>query len=151
MLYIKKTNLWDDVNRDSVIVHGANTGGRMGAGFARELRERYPDNYRVYHLFCNSNKAVLGELFVHWDKNPIINLFSQHIYQIARLDKIEEGLQRTLALSIKFNFTELLSPAIGCGIGGLDWKDVLFLYKNIFEKSHIKMTVYRQENKYGRI
>ncbi|RJE20409.1 hypothetical protein PHISCL_07259 [Aspergillus sclerotialis] len=36
----------------SVLVHACNTWGMWGAGFARQLREKYPAAYRFYRNYC---------------------------------------------------------------------------------------------------
>lgn len=144
MLSIKSTNLWQDVTKDTTIVHGANINGIMGAGFALQLRTRYPGNYNKYREFCLAGKAILGDIFLYNSANTIVNLFSQEIYRPAKLSAIRRGLISTHNVMKAIGKHILLSPAIGCGIGKLNFADVYNVYSDIFGNSDVNVIVYYQ-------
>ena len=56
MVEYVKGNLFDEPQE--IIVHGCNARGVMGAGFAKDLKEKYPENYKEYRKYCNNCKKI---------------------------------------------------------------------------------------------
>ena len=102
------------------ICHGVNIDGVMGAGIAKQFRERFPDMYQGYRQLCLEGRLKPGEVFSYFDPATgltIFNIASQdHPGANARLDWIRQGLE-TVAVNTDLNIVAM--PLIGCGIGGL--------------------------------
>lgn len=120
-----------------IIAHQVNFEGIMGAGVAKNIREKYPDIMKDYQEFCKDYYGRLGS--VHFYKrgedskgNPlyIANCFSQRINSengcltdydsfafcmlYLRDTMIENNIEHRIAMPYK----------IGCGISGGDWKEI---------------------------
>lgn len=57
------------------IVNPVNCKGVMGAGLAKQFKERYPKMYQAYHIFCMTGLFKPGKLMLH--KESVINLCDQ--------------------------------------------------------------------------
>jgi O-acetyl-ADP-ribose deacetylase (regulator of RNase III) len=120
-----------------VIVHGVNGQGVMGSGLARHIRERYPN---VYHQYKNlpMGRDALGKFqIVSINTNLYIgNAFTQLYYgkdgkRYASVDAIYNSLRKAFSWCMMCNYP-LLSPKIGCGLGGLNWDiDVLPIFMEL--------------------
>lgn len=130
-------------HRMPVIAHGCNTQGVMGAGFARQLKERYPTVAEIYKESCQEDEMPLGEIqTILMEGAPmIINMMTQPAPgPTARLEWIEKALKAIDKINWPDDFS-FLAPRIGCGLGGLDWKDV----RPLFEQTSIDWTIYYLE------
>jgi len=110
------------------LVNPVNCVGVMGKGLAKEFKERFPENFKVYKMLCENKELKPGKLLVHYNKyNPkyIINFPTKdHWKEKSKLDYIEKGL-KTLCIQVnKFKICSISIPALGCGLGGLKWEDV---------------------------
>lgn len=52
MIEYRKGSVFDHLEPNMIIVHSVNGQGVWGAGFAKELKERYPEAYEKYKAFC---------------------------------------------------------------------------------------------------
>ncbi len=112
------------------LVNSVNCVGVMGRGIALQFRQAFPDNYRAYRAACARQQLRPGVLLVH-DRGPlarpryIINLpTKRHWRSKSRLADIEAGLA-ALVLEVRARgIRSVAVPPLGCGLGGLRWKDV---------------------------
>lgn len=132
-LEIKKGNLFATEN--TIIGHGVNIVGVMGAGIAKTFKDLYPDNFLLYKDLCKSNALKPGMVLVTEEKGKtIVNIASQdYPGPCARLEWIKQGLEKFYQLG----YTSLTLPWIGCGIGGLNKKDV----ETILSESPLQIVV----------
>lgn len=119
----------------NVIVNTVNTLGVSGGGVALAFKERYPKNYEAYKTYCQKDSLRPGEIFWCADcweddgvviancatkgdfRNPSEEIWQRTILMELRQTKeIVENLLDTSELEIKLGI-----PALGCGLGGLDW------------------------------
>ncbi len=123
------------------LVNTVNTVGVMGKGLALEFRQRFPTNFRAYAAACRQGEVQVGRMFVMEMQSTrqlfapggegaaepryIINFpTKQHWRDPSRLEYVRNGL---VALAEEIHSRQLRSiaiPPLGCGNGGLDWKDV---------------------------
>lgn len=117
------------------IGHGCNARGVMGAGIAKQFKEKFPENYYVYRSICRSDQAYIGNI---WSTHiigssittseagrVICNLITQDAPgPNAKLEYIyDASVDAARRLSV-MGINRLAIPKIGCGIGGLNWRDV---------------------------
>lgn len=121
------------------LVNPVNTVGIMGAGLAAEFKRRFPRNYEIYRDMCKSGNFRIGELLINKEHGIYIVNFptKEHYRDPSKLEWIERGLE-TLADVGKGH--RMAIPALGCGLGGLDFLSV----KALIEKylSDCDATVY---------
>ncbi len=125
MPIIERTgNLFD--TEAQAIGHGVNTKGVMGAGIAKQFKERYPRMYAAYRSVCYEYILNPGDVFP-W-RQP-----GQTIYTIASQQEpgrdakyhwLTTGTAKTLMDMEERGMRTIALPQIGCGIGGLEWDGV---------------------------
>jgi len=133
------------------IAHQVNCRGVMGAGIALQIKNKYPEVYDTYKVFCNINtvKPPLGKSLCVWtkDNHCIINVFGQLGYGRAQqqtdYDALYSGFA-TAAEEIRNTFLDgnpcyqipiAIPYGIGCGLAGGDWEKVEEILK-LVEKNH---------------
>lgn len=117
--------------REGVIAHGCNALGVMGAGFAKQVKQIYPEAFRVYKQWERERGLSLGSVSFAQvgERLWIANVVTQaRIYgapgeMLADLDAIEAGFgevgrkARALGLPVEM-------PLVGCGLAGGKWDQV---------------------------
>ncbi len=119
-----------EVNAD-IIVCPVNTSGVMGAGLALEFKKRFPSYFKWYKTSCDHMAIVVGEVTFYrstdgyYGFTDICSFPSKNDYQYpSHIYRIKSGMQ-DLAYKIKNRSIQSIAiPKLGCGLGGLDWKDV---------------------------
>ncbi len=122
-----------------------NTVGVMGKGLASRTKYQFPDVYVAYQDLCRTKKLQIGRPYLYkressFDEmlydNPLslpdLNankwflLFptKKHWRSNSNLQEIEQGLLWLRDHYAAEGITSLSLPALGCGLGGLEWKDV---------------------------
>lgn len=113
--------------------HGVNCRGLMGAGVAATIRRRFPDGYREYRGLCFIGRLRPGGAHVWvppgWDGPVLVNLASQdRPGRDARVSWLRDALAAAAPvladLAAAGRVRRLVLPRIGCGIGGLTWRQV---------------------------
>lgn len=121
------------------LVNTVNTVGVMGKGVALQFRQAYPEMYRAYQKACEANDVQLGQMQV-FDMGGlaggpkwIINFPTKgHWKANSRLDDIESGLSSLVTTVRELGISSIALPPLGCGNGGLNWRDVLPRIKEAF-------------------
>ncbi len=112
------------------LVNTVNTVGVMGKGVALQFRQAFPDNFRAYQAACQRGEVKPGSMFVcrrDTLHNPrfIINFpTKRHWRGRSRIEDIEAGLRALLQFVKEEGIQSIALPPLGCGSGGLHWKDV---------------------------
>lgn len=117
-------NILDEV-KTGVIVHGCNCLGVMGAGIARQIKERHPHVYEAYtqHVAFESS---LGKL-IPVEAEPgliIINAMTQQSTggkRAVSYDALAECFASVFHYCMEFEYTKIHFPLIGAGLGGGSW------------------------------
>lgn len=112
------------------LVNTVNTVGVMGKGVALQFRRAFPENYEAYAAAVTHGEVVPGRVF-SWESNRldgprlILNFpTKRHWRGRSRLIDIEAGLDDLRRVLIERDVRSVALPALGCGLGGLDWADV---------------------------
>lgn len=109
-------------------VNAVNTQGVMGKGIALAFRETFPHNYREYRKACATGQLAPGKLLAVWDESPgigrklIVNFPTKTDWRLpSKYEYVESGLQALAALIEAEQIESIAIPALGCGLGGLEW------------------------------
>jgi len=137
-----KGSLFDSPTK--VIAHGANTLGIMGAGIARSIKAIYPNNFKTYNEKCLKGEFKLGDvLLVEDNKRIVANLGTQNeLGAHASLQAVKLSFVLLMEELQKLGLKEVAIPKIGCGIGGLEWKDVREIVEEVSENYGVTVLVY---------
>jgi len=110
-----------------VLVNPVNCIGVMGAGLAKEFKVRYPLHHMEYVRACEQFSIVLGSVYPIRRAQKMIVMFptKRHWEDSSNLKDIKRGISDLAAMIISFSVQSIAIPALGCGLGGLNWSDVL--------------------------
>lgn len=112
------------------LVNAVNCVGVMGRGIALQFRRAFPENFKIYESACKRAELRPGSMLVFETsrlKNPryVINFpTKRHWRDKSRLTDIESGLEALVAEVKRLGIRTIALPALGCGLGGLEWQDV---------------------------
>lgn len=126
------------------LVNPVNTSGVMGAGLARRFRDAYPDMYRRYVRVCATGQFVPGKLLIYRGNNHWILNFPTKINPSddSRIEYIEAGLDKLVSAWRDHGITSLAFPALGCGLGKLQWSEVQPLMTDYLATLPIPVEIY---------
>lgn len=129
------------------LVNATNTEGIMGGGIALAFKKRFPEMFVEYNLACGIgfHTTFRPHLWYADDRSKpwILNLATKDtIAKDSTLDNIEEGLEWLILNYERVGITSLAFPALGCGLGGLDWDDVLPVLEIWLSKLDIPVEIY---------
>ena len=147
MITFEHGDLFQD--RAQALVNPVNCVGAMGKGIALQFKEKFPDNFKEYAQACRRNRVQPGRMFVFdtyrlQAHRYIINFpTKRHWRNPSRIEDIETG---TLALAGEIRDRRIESvaiPALGSGLGGLDWKRVReILESGLRGLEDVRITIY---------
>ena len=113
-------------NADAII-NTVNCVGVMGAGLAKQFKERYPHNYTNYANACKTGKVEIGKMYIPnvLSPNKIIVNFptKKHWRSPSQLSYIDDGLTALREYIDSAPIQSIAIPPLGCGLGGLNWQD----------------------------
>lgn len=111
-------------------VNAVNTVGVMSKGIALEMKRAFPENFAAYRKACKAGEVVAGRMFT-FDRGEslrprwIVNFpTKRHFRDPSRLEDIDAGLVDLAAVVQANAIRSIAIPALGCGLGGLDWTEV---------------------------
>ena len=112
------------------LVNTVNTVGHMGKGIALQFKQAYPENFLAYARALKRGEVQAGRMFVvptGLVTNPryIINFpTKRHWRGRSRIEDIDTGLEALVGEIRRLGIRSIAVPPLGCGNGGLDWRDV---------------------------
>ena len=130
----EKGDLLDLFNRKKIdiLVHGCNCFNTMGAGIAKQIKEKYIDAYNADLLTIKGDKNKLGTYSISKinETQYIINAYTQYYYFGKR--PLNYKALRNVFKLINKNFSNKIIgiPKIGAGLAKGDWN----IIKNIIEE-----------------
>ncbi len=122
-----------------------NLQGVMGKGLASRAKYQFPDVYVAYQDACRSRRVTATKPYLYKREGSLDEELADHGSELhtpnavkwfllfatkrkwrenSRIEDIEGGLNWVQRNFKAQNIQSLAMPALGCGLGGLDWKDV---------------------------
>ena len=145
-----------------------NTVGVMGKGLASRAKYQFPDVYVVYQDLCRRKALKMGKPYLYQressldreladepftlsetNANKWFLLFptKRHWKEKSDIDGIENGLKWVRDNYKSEGIQSLAIPALGCGLGGLDWQDVGPLMCRYLSEMDLQVTIYLPQEK----
>lgn len=126
------------------IVNPVNCVGVMGAGLALAFKQRFPENFKQYQQACKTQVLKIGKCFVCKDGSQYIINFptKNHWKQPSQYKFIEKGLVDLIQIVQEKGIKSIAIPALGAGLGGLDWVIVKNMIETAFKDSDVEVVVY---------
>lgn len=120
----KQGNIFDSYAQ--TLVNPVNCIGVMGAGLAKQFRERFPLLDRRYKELCQSGELRPGRpcLYEAEDVNIILFPTKSHWAENSQLATIEEGMGHVARNYEEWGVKSIAIPALGVGLGKLPWAEV---------------------------
>ena len=147
----KSGNLFHSYLQTFVVT--VNCVGVMGKGIALVAKHLYPDAYKYYQDLCERDEVRMGKPVIY-DKHSnslqspdgykklLLFPTKQHWKMPANIVSIEKGLQWLVDNYKKCGIKSLAISALGCGNGGLEWRDVGPLLYKYLGKMNIPVQIF---------
>lgn len=105
-------------------VNPVNCVGVAGKGLALQFKKRYPGNFKLYQTWCKCGDARPGVVLPDYSASVIS--FPTKVDWRAKSDilYVREGLIALGNCIRAMGIKSIAIPALGCGLGGLEWSDV---------------------------
>lgn len=127
MIEFRQGNIFD--SGAQVLVNPVNCVGISGKGLAKEFKDRYPDNQKIFEYYCRNKQLQPGELLLYRQQEPVQVIFNvatkDHWQNPSELPWIFDCVYNIRHFAILLGVKSVALPALGCGNGGLDWKIVI--------------------------
>jgi O-acetyl-ADP-ribose deacetylase (regulator of RNase III) len=131
------------------LVNAVNCIGSMGRGLAAEFKRAWPENFTEYAAACRRQEVRPGRMFVFQNtaaSGPryIINFpTKRHWRDNSRIEDIEAGLSALVTEVRQRSIRSIAIPALGSGLGRLDWADVRpRIERAMRELPHVNVVVF---------
>lgn len=147
MIVLKTGNL---IEADAeALVNTVNCDGFMGKGIALQFKQAYPENFKVYEKACRAGEVEPGRMLVVPTEslmNPkyIINFpTKRHWRENSKIEYIASGLRALIDETRRLRIGSIAVPPLGCGLGGLDWREVRPMIEHAFaELPDVQVTLF---------
>jgi O-acetyl-ADP-ribose deacetylase (regulator of RNase III) len=144
MLEFVKGNITDD--QSEAVVNTVNCVGVMGKGIALLFKKKYPEMFLQYKEDCEKKLVKIGLMNVYENGLKYIINFptKKHWKNDSKIEWIKLGLKDLVELIKAKDIKSIAIPALGCGNGGLNWKDVKAEIQRVYDANwtNIKVKVY---------
>jgi len=150
-------------SRMQTLTVSVNVVGIMGKGLASRAKYQFPDVYVKYQDACRNGQLKMGKPYLYKRESStdleladepstlpkpnaetwfLLFATKQHWKDRADIEGIEKGLQWVCDNYRKEEIKELAVPALGCGLGQLEWKDVGPVLCKYLSKLDIPVSIY---------
>lgn len=134
--------------KTDAIVNTVNCVGVMGKGIALQVKRRYPEVFAAYERACKAGDVQIGRMLPtptgelespHW----VINFpTKKHWRAPSNLSYISDGLKDLVAVIDELRIRSIAIPPLGAGNGGLNWREVEPLIRDVFRDSNVEVHLY---------
>lgn len=129
-----------------------NAAGAMGAGLAKDVRDRWPEVYEVYRALYTPGLSIEPDIRVRAhlvtpvtanDGQRFLLVCSKyHWRQNADVDLIRDNLRTIADLWQDWQIPELATPLLGAGLGNLDRQHIERVITDILGSSRLPVKLY---------
>lgn len=153
MIFYKKGDILEA--KEKIIVQQVNCFAKMGAGLAKQLKDKWPELEIEYVNFCRDHKDpvnCLGKVFIFAVDNNryVANVFGQFTYGrnkhfvYTSYGALAKGLAITKQIAQDLDIHSVAIPnKIGCGLANGNWEIVKMIIKDVF--TDVDAIVYEKE------
>jgi O-acetyl-ADP-ribose deacetylase (regulator of RNase III) len=135
-----------------MLVNPVNCVGVMGKGLAAEFKKRFPDAFKPYKAACSAGEVQPGKLMVvqrpvRQNATPgpeyVVHFPTKnHWRQPSQYRYVKSGLEQLKELVASVQPRCVALPALGCGLGGLEWTRVRAMIEEVLGESDTEFLVY---------
>jgi O-acetyl-ADP-ribose deacetylase (regulator of RNase III) len=147
LLVTKTGNMFDEPF--DALVDPVNCIGVHGKGLAKEFAKRYPRAIAMFNKKCNAGEVKRGNVYMLRESmSPWIIFFPTkgHWREASEYMSIELGLESLVTLlKATSSIKSVAIPALGCGLGGLDWSVVRPMIQNAASQVKADVTIFNPE------
>lgn len=133
------------------LVDPVNCMGVHGKGLALEFKKRWPGAVELFSKECRLGEVEPGNVWNQYvGVNPKWLLFFPtkiHWRDASKLEYIESGLEDLISDIQELEITSVALPALGCGLGGLDWRIVKPVMEEAARRMLVKVDIYAPQEK----
>lgn len=127
-----------------LIVNPVNTRGVMGAGLARRVKATYPRAFAEYRRYCRIGRLGPGDVLLTTSERLIAHAATKDDWrESSSYDIVRECL---ISLDQLLNCLAVRTvglPALGCGLGGLDWETVSWMSQEYLDQPDKDIWLYK--------
>lgn len=138
MIELKQGNL---LKADAeALINTVNTKGIMGKGIALQFKKAFPEMFEEYKKACKNREVTIGKMNIFrlaslLGPKYIINFPTKINWrQPSHINYIKDGLNDLEKVLKTLNIQSIAIPPLGCGLGGLKWKEVFPLIQEISKR-----------------
>lgn len=141
-------NIFD--TKMQTIVIPVNCMGVMGAGLALECKKRFPDAFVDYRRLVANNSLKIGvpcltkRQSIPW----VLHFPTKGDWRYySEMEAIDVGLAYLIEHYQSMGITSLAVPALGCGLGNLNWNYVKLLIEMFLSNMAIPTELYPPQDR----
>ena len=122
------------------IAHCISADFKLGAGIAKEIREKFPDVYPRMHKY--DKEQVMYPQFVEKGKYIYHLIVKPRYFHKPTYQTLRNAL-KAMREHLKFHGVDKLGiPHLSCGLDKLDWNEVKIIIQDVFGDSNLTITVF---------
>lgn len=139
-----------------IIAHQVNCMGTMGAGLAKQIKDKYPKVESWYKIYCHKRyeQKILGTgQIVCQADHTFFNIFGQYGYGTSKRQTDYEAFKsgfKDAILKYRFMDNDYKSQVkiaipyhIGCGLAGGDWKIISKILEQLESEENVEFIAYK--------
>ena len=129
---------------NTIICHQVNCRAAMGAGLARQIRDKWPIVFDEYVKVCSPKKLGDFQVVQVAQQLYVANLFGQLIFGRDKRQTNYAALGTALFRAMKEypNATFRIPYGLGCGLAGGDWATVLNLIEEAANAWNVNVEIW---------
>ena len=137
-------------SKAQALVNTVNNVGIMGKGIALQLKNQFPNNFKIYAKACKEKTFDIGQLLITEDTSLlygnkiIINFPTKTDWRKpSEYEYIERGLQELVKIIREKEIRSIAIPPLGAGNGGLNWAKVKTILEKYLSEIDCEIQIYQ--------